>query len=430
MMRISRRSLLGLAGAGAAGLALGACGDGGSGSGGAAGGTIRWWHIANTDPMLSAWADMARRFEAANPGVTIEITALENEAFKTKLTTNIQAGDPPDIFHTWGGGVLAQQAEAGMIKDLTADVGGWRDQLIPAALDAYTIDDKVYASAVDTGMVGFWYNKELFAKAGVTTPPDTWAGLLDAVGRLKSAGVTPIALAGKEKWPGHYYWAYLALRIGGLDLMRQAAADKSFAAPDFVTAGERLSELVALQPFQTGFLAAGYSTADGQAATMGNGKAAMELMGQWAPTVQKDSSAGKAGLGDKLGFFPFPAVDGGRGRITDAFGGGGGFAIGRNAPAKAIDFLRFIAQPDNARIEAKTAGVLPVVKAAQDAVTDPNLKSVADILGSSTGFQLYLDQAFAPAVGQQVNDSVAELLAGQASPQDVAAAITTVAKQG
>ncbi|GAB7046404.1 extracellular solute-binding protein [Catenuloplanes indicus JCM 9534] len=422
--------MLGLAGAGAAGLALGACGDGGSGSGGAAGGTIRWWHIANTDPMLSAWADMARRFEAANPGVTIEITALENEAFKTKLTTNIQAGDPPDIFHTWGGGVLAQQAEAGMIKDLTADVGGWRDQLIPAALDAYTIDDKVYASAVDTGMVGFWYNKELFAKAGVTTPPDTWAGLLDAVGRLKSAGVTPIALAGKEKWPGHYYWAYLALRIGGLDLMRQAAADKSFAAPDFVTAGERLSELVALQPFQTGFLAAGYSTADGQAATMGNGKAAMELMGQWAPTVQKDSSAGKAGLGDKLGFFPFPAVDGGRGRITDAFGGGGGFAIGRNAPAKAIDFLRFIAQPDNARIEAKTAGVLPVVKAAQDAVTDPNLKSVADILGSSTGFQLYLDQAFAPAVGQQVNDSVAELLAGQASPQDVAAAITTVAKQG
>ncbi|MFI2270923.1 MULTISPECIES: extracellular solute-binding protein [Catenuloplanes] len=428
-MRISRRSLLGLAGAGAAGLALGGCGagDGGSASGG---GTIRWWHIANTDPMLSAWADMARRFEAANPGVTIEITALENEAFKTKLTTNIQAGDPPDIFHSWGGGVLAQQVEAGMVKDLTGDVGGWRDQLIPSALDAYTVDGAVYASAVDTGMVGFWYNKELFARAGVTTPPVTWAGLLDAVRRLKGTDVTPIALAGKEKWPGHYYWAYLALRIGGLDLMRQAAADKSFAAPDFVTAGTRLAELVALQPFQTGFLAAGYSTADGQAATMGNGKAAMELMGQWAPTVQKDSSAGKAGLGDKLGFFPFPAVDGGKGRITDAFGGGGGFAVGRNAPDTAIEFLRFIAQPDNARIEARTAGVLPVVKAAQDAVTDPNLKSVADTLASSTGFQLYLDQAFAPAVGQQVNDSVAELLAGQASPEDVAAAITTAAKQG
>jgi raffinose/stachyose/melibiose transport system substrate-binding protein len=428
MTQFSRRSLLGLAGAGAAGLVLGGCGGDGGGSG--AGGTIRWWHIANTDPMLTEWAQMARRFEAAHPGVTIEITPLENEAFKTKLTTNIQAGDPPDIFHTWGGGVLSQQVEAGMVKDLTADVGGWRDTLIPAALDAYTVDGKVYGSAVDTGMVGFWYNKELFGQAGVSAPPTTWAGLLDAVGRLKAANVTPIALAGKEKWPGHYYWSYLAMRVGGLELLQQAAVDKDFSGPDFIAAGERLAELVALQPFQTGFLAAGYSTADGQAATMGNGKAAMELMGQWAPTVQDDSSAGKTGLGDRLGFFPFPAVDGGKGRITDAFGGGGGFAVGMNAPAEAIEFLRYIAQPDNARIEARTAGVLPVVAAAQDAVTDPNLKLVADTLGASTGFQLYLDQAFAPAVGQQVNDSVAELLAGQATPEKVAAAITTAAKQG
>jgi raffinose/stachyose/melibiose transport system substrate-binding protein len=426
-IRFSRRTLLGLAGAGAAGAVLGGCDSGGD-SGSSR--TIRWWHIANTDPMLSQWAAMASRFEADHPGVKFEITPLENESFKTKLTTNIQAGDPPDIFHTWGGGVLFQQAEAGMVKDLTAEVGGWRDTLIPAALDAYTKDGKIYASAVDTGMVGFWYNKDLFARAGVNAPPATWADYLDAVRKLKSAGTTPIALAGKEKWPGHYYWAYLAMRVAGLDALRQAAADKNFTTPDFVAAGTRLAELVALQPFQTGFLAAGYSTADGQAATVGNGKAAMELMGQWAPGVQRDNSAGKKGLGDRLGFFAFPAVDGGKGSSTDAFGGGGGFAVGKDAPPEAVEFLKYVAQPDNARIEAKTAGVLPVVKAAEDAVTDPNLKLVADTLSASTGFQLYLDQAYAPAVGQQVNDSVAELLAGKATPEQVAEAITSAAKQG
>jgi raffinose/stachyose/melibiose transport system substrate-binding protein len=426
---LSRRSLLGLAGAGAVGAVLGACSDGDGKSSGS-NKTIRWWHIANTDPMLSQWAAMATRFEAAHPGVKFEITPLENEAFKTKLTTNIQAGDPPDIFHTWGGGVLFQQAEAGMAKDLTAEVGGWKDTLIPTALNAYTNDGKIYASAVDTGMVGFWYNKELFDRAGVKTPPATWADYLDAVRRLKTAGITPIALAGKEKWPGHYYWAYLAMRVGGLDALRQAAADKNFNTPDFVAAGARLAELVALQPFQTGFLAAGYSTADGQAATVGNGKAAMELMGQWAPVVQRDNSAGKKGLGDKLGFFAFPAVDGGKGQGTDVFGGGGGFAVGKDAPPEAVEFLKYIAQPDNARIEARTAGVLPVVKAADDAVTDPNLKLVGTTLAASTGFQLYLDQAYAPAVGQQVNDSVAELLAGKATPERVAQAITTAAKQG
>ncbi|AGZ41237.1 extracellular solute-binding protein [Actinoplanes friuliensis] len=426
--RFSRRLLLGLAAAASAGTVLGGCSGDGGGSGSSK--KIRWWHIANTDPMMSKWAEMARQFEATHPGVKFEITPLENEAFKTKLTTVIQAGDPPDIFHTWGGGVLAQQADAGMVKDLSADVGQWRDTLIPTALDAYTIGGKTYASAVDTGMVGFWYNKQLFEQAGVTAPPASWTDYLEAVRRLKAASVTPIALAGKEKWPGHYYWAYLAMRVAGLDALRQAAVDKNFTQPDFVAAGARLAELVALQPFQTGFLAAGYSTADGQAATMGNGKAAMELMGQWAPVVQRDNSAGKKGLGDKLGFFAFPAVDGGKGQITDAFGGGGGFAVGKDAPPEAVEFLKFIAQPDNARIEAKTAGVLPVVKAAGDAVTDPALKLVADTLSRSTGFQLYLDQAYAPAVGQQVNDSVAELLAGKSSPDQVVQAVTTAAKQG
>jgi raffinose/stachyose/melibiose transport system substrate-binding protein len=302
--------------------------------------------------------------------------------------------------------------------------------LIPAALDAYSTGGKTYASAVDTGMVGFWYNKELFGRAGISAPPATWADYLDAVRRLKAAKITPIALAGKEKWPGHYYWAYLAMRVGGLDALRQAAVDKNFNTPDFTAAGAHLAELVALQPFQTGYLAAGYSTADGQAATMGNGKAAMELMGQWAPVTERDNSAGKKGLRDKLGFFAFPAVDGGKGKITDAFGGGGGFAVGKNAPPEAVEFLKFIAQPENARTEAKTAGVLPVVKAAADAVTDPNLKLVAQTLANSTGFQLYLDQAYAPAVGQQVNDSVAELLAGRASPEKVVQDITTAAKQG
>jgi raffinose/stachyose/melibiose transport system substrate-binding protein len=380
--------------------------------------------------MLSEWAKMARQFEAAHPGVKFEMTPLENEAFKTKLTTVVQAGDPPDIFHTWGGGVLAQQADAGMVKDLTADIGGWRDTLIPNALDAYTIEGKTYASPVDTGMVGFWYNKELFERAGLSKPPATWADYLEAVRKLKAANITPIALAGKEKWPGHYYWAYLAMRVGGLDALRQAAVDKDFTKPDFVAAGARLTELVALQPFQAGFLAAGYSTADGQAATVGNGKAAMELMGQWAPVVQRDNSTGKKGLGDRLGFFPFPAVDGGKGQITDVFGGGGGFAVGKDAPPEAAEFLKFIAQPENARIEARTAGVLPVVKAAGDAVTDPNLKLVGETLSRSTGFQLYLDQAYAPAVGQQVNDSVAELLAGRTSPERLVQAVTTAAKQG
>jgi len=424
--RLLRRSLLKIAGAGAGAAALAACGKDEPRADGPQ--TIKWWHISTTDPMLSIWASMATAYQAAHANVKIEITTLENEAFKAKLTTVTQAGNPPDLFHTWGGGVLRQQVDAGIVKDLTDGTSSWLNTLTPAAVQPYQFDGKTYGIPFDVGLIGFWYNKDLFARAGVTAAPTTWADLLTAVGRLKGAGITPIALAGKDKWPGHYYWAYLAMRVAGLPALQQAATDKSFENPDFVTAGVRLKELVDLKPFQKGFLAAEYGSPDGQAATMGNGGAAMELMGQWAPSVQNSSSTSKKGIGDKLGFFTFPAVDGGKGAPTDAFGGGGGHAIGKGAPPATVDFLKFISQVDNQRTAAASGAVLPVAKGAEEAIKDPNLKVVAQALATATGFQLYLDQAYPPAVGQQVNDSVAQLIAGTRSPEQVTSDITRVAK--
>jgi raffinose/stachyose/melibiose transport system substrate-binding protein len=423
----SRRSVLGLAGATASALLLSACGnDESSDPNGPQ--TINWWHIQNTEPMLPVWAAMAKEYETGHSNVKIAIQPLENEAFKAKLTTATQAGSPPDLFQSWGGGTLKQQVDAGLVKDITADVQPWIDNLLPAAVEPYTIDGKIYGVPFDVGMVGFWYNKDHFAKAGIASPPQTWAELLDAVRKLKAVGITPIALAGKEKWPGHYYWAYLAMRIGGLGALQQAAKDKNFDTPDFVAAGTAVKELVALSPFQKGFLGADYSSPDGQAATMGNGGAAMELMGQWAPSVQASSSTSKKGIGDKLGFFPFPAVEGGKGAATEAFGGGNGFAVGRDAPPATVDFLKSLLDVANQRKAAATGAVLPTVRDAADAITDANNKVVATTLASATGFQLYLDQAYPPAVGQQINDSVAELIAGSKTPEQIVKDITAVAK--
>ncbi|WP_213450171.1 extracellular solute-binding protein [Rhizomonospora bruguierae] len=427
--RISRRSLLGLAGAGVGAMALGACGsddDSGS-SGGKA--TIDWWHISNTDPLLSVWANLAKDYMTAHPDVTIKITPLENEAFKAKLTTVTQSGKAPSLFSSWGGGVLRQQVEAGLVKDITNDISSWVSNISAVPLKYYQVDGKQYALPFDNGMVGFWYNKELFGKANISAPPKTWAEFLDDVRKLKAAGITPIALAGKEKWPAHFYFSYLALRVGGMNALEEANAAKDFNRPAILQAGQHLKELVDLQPFQKGFLAATYPNPDGQAAAMGNGKAAMELMGQWGPETEAAFSTDKKGQGEKIGFFPFPAVEGGAGKITDVFGGGNGFAVGATAPAQTVDFLKFLLEADSQRKCAATNSIIPVAKGAEDALTDPNQKVVAQTVTDATGFQLYLDQAWAPAIGTQVNDSVAALVAGKATPEQVASAITDAAKR-
>ncbi|MBO1330931.1 extracellular solute-binding protein [Streptomyces sp. VRA16 Mangrove soil] len=422
-----RRFLSAASAAGIGAVALTACGGSDSGGGTDSSGrtVIEWWHIQTTAPSKTIWPERAKAYEAAHPKVRIKLVALENEAFKSKMTAVTSSGKLPDIYHTWGGGVLKQQIDAGLVEDLTESIKPVTDAMVPASLEAYKFDDKMYAVPIDIGAVGFWYNKALFKKAGISTPPATWADYLDAIKKLKSAGITPIALAGKEKWPGMYYWAYLATRIAGVEGMQKAADAKDFTGDAFIKAGEHLKELVALEPFQKGFLGAAYSSPTGEAATMGNGKAAMELMGQWAPVTQAD--AGK-GIGKDLGFFAFPEVAGGKGSGTDAFGGGGGYAVRKGAPKEAVDFLKWFMSAENDRLLVEKAQMMPVVKDATSALTDPNLKMVSDMLGKATGFQLYLDQAYPPAVGQEINDSVAALIAGAKSPEQVARSITQVAK--
>ncbi|MEU1339802.1 extracellular solute-binding protein [Streptomyces sp. NPDC005827] len=424
---LSRRGFL--AATAAAGLGMTALsGCGGGSDGGSSGGTttIEWWNISTTNPTKGVWAALAKKFEAQNPKVKIKIVQLENDAYKSKMTALTASGKLPDIFHTWGGGVLKQQVDARLVKDLTDPTKPWADGLLPVAKEPYLLDNKTYGIPFDIGMIGFWYNKALFKKAGISTPPATWSAFLDAVKKLKAAGITPLALAGKESWTGMYYWAYLAMRTAGIDALKKADEDKDFTGAGFVEAGQHLKDLVELQPFQKGFLGAAYSTPTGQAATVGNGKAAMELMGQWAPVVEAD--AGK-GVGANLGFFPFPAVEGGKGTVTEVFGGGGGHALRADAPQAAVDFLKFFASETTDVELVKKTGVIPVVPAAESALTDTNLKLVQAQLKAATGFQLYLDQAYAPAVGQQVNDSVAGLIAGSKSPEDVTQAITKTAKE-
>lgn len=385
--------------------------------------TIEWWHItSDPGPHQDAWQEMADTYMAEHPNVTINITILANEPFKSKLTTVMQAGEPPDLFQSWGGGVMNEFAKAGLLKDISAEIEGeWGDSFGAGALGVYAYNGVQYGVPWDMGMVGFWYNKDLFAEAGIEAPPETWSEFLDDVQKLKDAGITPIALGEGEKWPGHFYWVYLATRLGGKPAF-DAAYSRAGAFTDdpYVEAGVKLQELIALEPFQEGFMAASHNDSE---ALLGDGKAAMLLMGQWAPEVSRVNSSSGEGLGDAMGFFPFPAVEGGAGALTDAMGGGNGFAVGRDAPPEAVDFLRFLTNLENQSKLAEIGVVIPVVKGAEKALTDPNMLLVFAAVNAAGYFQLYYDQYLPPAVGEAVNDSVEGIFGGAITPEEAAQAI-------
>ncbi|HEX5012688.1 MAG TPA: extracellular solute-binding protein [Candidatus Limnocylindrales bacterium] len=404
----------------------GSSGSGASQAGGGEPVTVDWWHITTGEPGKSDFQAIADAYTSAHPNVTIKITVLENEAFKTKLSTTT-AADYPDLFQSWGGGIMADQAEAGLLKDITADIADWKDTINAGAMSIYAYNGKQYGVPWDMGMIGFWYNKALFEQAGVSAPPTTWDEYLAAVQKLKDAGIQPLAIAGKDKWPSMHLWTYLLLRTGGGDTLSEMIQSGDWNTDACKKAGEEVLKLNALNPYQDGYKSADYNA---EAAAVGNGKAAMELMGQWAPSVQMDQSADKKGLGDKLGWFAFPTVSGGAGAATDGVGGGNGIAVGVNAPPEAIDFLKFFNSVENGnKLNTDNIGLSTVV-GTESTVKDPNLQAVLEGRGNATFMQLYLDQATSGALSQAFNDATIALFLGQSTPEEVCQTLTDAAAEG
>ena len=386
---------------------------------------VKMLHVEQNQQASGFWQEIARKYMADHPGVRIELRYLENEAYKKKLTTLLQSPDRPNIIYSWAGGVLREQVKAGVIADLTSDMtADWRQRFNPAALQAYTLDGRIYGVPMLISQVGFFYNKELFAKAGVDAAGiKTWDDLLEAVKRLKAAGVTPIIVGGADKWPIHFYWTYLAMRNGGRPAFEAAlrGEGQGFAAPPFVKAGEQLRQLADLEPFQPGYPGITFPQSSGQ---FGDGKGAMDLQGNFMLNSMRANSANKQGLADdKLGWFPFPVTAGGTGAASDTLGGLNGWLVTKGSPKEAIDFLKFFSRPENQREAAARGFYIPVVKGTLDALQNPLLRRIAENLQRSQYHQIFYDQMLGPSVGAVVNDVSADIAAKVITPREAARAV-------
>jgi raffinose/stachyose/melibiose transport system substrate-binding protein len=387
-------------------------------------------HVSENPAQKAIWQQIADDYNAAHPGVKVELKYLENEAFKAKLPTMLQADESrPDLFYSWGGGVMQAQDKAGFLQDISKDVA-WESDLSPTAVDAFKVDGKTVGVPFEVGEVAFYYNKKLFEKAGVKAEDiKSWDDFLGAVKKLKAAGVTPIVVGAGEKWPMHFYYSYLVMRLGGEHALADAKAGKDggFKNQVFVEAGKKLQELGALEPFQPGYL----STKHGESAGMfGDGKAAMDLMGQWLLGMQAPNSTSGKGLpAEDIGILSFPVLPGGKGKATDTLGGINGWLISKSAPPEAVDFLKFFSQAKYAKAAAEKAAYIPVVKGAEASFTDPQFKRLADDLSKTTYHQNYFDQDLGPSVGRVINDVSVAVAAGQMTPEAAAAAIQEAADQ-
>jgi raffinose/stachyose/melibiose transport system substrate-binding protein len=426
-MRSFRRCAA-IAAAATTALALAACGGSAAGSSSSSKHvTLTWWTNATSGDLKTVWAQAATAFHKSHPGVTIQVEPIQNEAFTTKVPAALASDDPPDIYQQWGGGQEASQVPSGKLTDLSPLVKSWIGQIGTAA-QAWQVNGKQYGVPYDLHTVGFWYRKDLFRKAGISGPPATLAALTADVGKLKAAHIVPIAVGSKDKWPDAFWWEYFAVRECPMATLQAAMKSVNLSAPCFVQAGKALTSFMSIKPFQTGFLGTAAQVGAGSSAGMvANGKAAMELQGDWDPGVMAPLTSDK-GLTAQLGWFPFPAVPGGAGNPAVTLGGGDGFSCTTGAAEPACaQFLQYV---DSAPVQAKVVGAnvgLPANPAAAPALTLPALKQILSYSHAAPYVQTYFDIAFPTSVGQALDAAIATYFAGQGSPQSIIEAVKQAA---
>lgn len=401
--------------------ALAACSAGGNGGndGGDGDVTLTWWHNGTTGPLPDIWEEVAQEFEAEHPGVNVEQTGYQNEELQRTLIPNaLASGDAPDLFQVWPGGELRGQVENGYLMPLD-DVIPDTIESVGATVNPWQVDGKTYGVPFTFGIEGFWYNTELFAQAGIDTPPATLDELIDAAGALREAGITPIAVGAGDKWPAAHWWYQFALHSCSPEALQAAEAEFDFSDPCWVEAGEQLQEFIGVDPFQEGFLGTPAQQGAGSSAGLiANGQAAMELMGHWNAGVIGGLTADQQ-VPEFLGWFPFPGIPGSDGDPTAALGGGDGFGCSAEAPPECADLLAYIMSEDvQSRFAASGSGI-PTVPAATASIEDPNLKAVAEGLEASSFVQLWFDTAFGTTVGNAMNEGIVNLFAGAGTPEDI-----------
>lgn len=331
-----------------------------------------------------AMEELIAGFEAANPDIKVKWNNFDHEGYKSAIR-NFLTADPPDVAAWYAGNRMAPFVKAGLFEDVTDlwDKEGFNDTLKSAAA-SMTIDGKKWGVPYTYYQWGVYYRKDIFAANGIE-PPKTWADFIAACGKLKAAGVTPIAIGTKALWPTGGWFDYLNLRVNGYEFHMDLTAGKIPYTDDKVKAVfEKWGELVKMGAFIDNHAALDWQDALPQ---LVQGKAAMYLMGNFIVAPLKE-----AGLtDDTLGFFQFPEITAGIPMAEDAPTDTFHIPSGAKNKEDARKFLAYLASAEAQTKMNEILGQLPVNN--QSSVpSDPFLKAGFTMLSGAYALAQFYDR--------------------------------------
>jgi multiple sugar transport system substrate-binding protein len=347
-----------------------------------ASGTIEFWHFF-TDREADAIQQAVNDFETKYPQVKVVVKSGQDD---DKTTQAIAAGQGPDVALSGTTDNVGQFCSTGAWQDLTPYISRDRVDLsdIPGPVQAYTaFDGRRCAMPLLADAYGLYYNKKLFAQAGITAPPKTFSELSADAKKLTKRGTDgALTTIGFDPLSNYYENSvgHFAAMAGAkwFDSDGRSLLGTDPAWRDLLTWQKGLIDYYGyndLQKFQSAF--GDEFSADN---AFEKGQVAMNVDGEWRIASIADDQPADL----DWGVAPLPVAD----SRPDLYGSG--FVIGnvigisrnsRNSEA-AWQFIRFLTTDTDEVV--KLANIIKNVPTLDSALKSPNLSSDAN-------FRVFLD---------------------------------------
>ncbi|WP_348788590.1 extracellular solute-binding protein [Leifsonia sp. NPDC080035] len=208
-MKKSLRWGAAVATAAVASLTLASCGFSG-GSGGSTGGAqkLDLMVASYSDNTKAEWQQIIKDFEAKNSGITVNLDVESWTDINNVIKTRVQAGKQPDILNIDAFAGFASDDLLYPAKDIVSQKT--IDDFQPAFVKNASIDGTQYGLPFIASARALFYNKDLFQKAGITTPPKTWDEFEADAKKLNDSGTTAygMPLGSEEAQAETAIWFY------------------------------------------------------------------------------------------------------------------------------------------------------------------------------------------------------------------------------
>ncbi|RRJ66501.1 extracellular solute-binding protein [Paenibacillus oralis] len=395
--------------------------------------TIRHTQVGESKKFrLAMLEDVVKQTEAAVPGLTVKLDAVDSEVNrKEKLRGEMAAGKPPEIFDVFGSPDAELYAKEGLMLDLTPIIEelGIKDKF--TTLDPFTHDGKVYGLPIGGSIEGFFYNKEYFEQKGLQVPK-TLGELEQIAEKIKADGKIPFAQASKDAWiplmTTNNLWSYYA----GPEITYgfKTGATK-WTDESMVKAIAKHQEWVQKDYYKKGELGFEYADMRNQIIT---GEAMMMMDGSWANSVFRDPEQAGDMVG-KIGYFNMPPLNEGDPVIVmqDANNGYGFSSAVAEDPRKLAAVKEFIKNMWTEEMQLrglKEDGVLPAMKmdleqmktASDDPLMQDIFKGVSEIGTSFPAFDALVQADVNTALSMGIQQIIGEEIKPEQMLENVQAA--------